>query len=587
MTNARNIVPVFLIAFLLPSSFHTALARKIKKAGNSSVATRQNDEKFNLYYLESVVQREKGNATAQFDLLKRALEIRPDAPEALFDLAQVASQNGIMETARIEALYKKAIEKSPANTFYLETFGKYEMKTGNFKEAIPIFDKLTQNELKRVAAYQMLVAIYERQQDFDNMSATLDKWEKAEGSSEELQNMKMRTCFQMKHYEEGFRIADRLIRENPDNDYYPIACAEAYLQKDDTASAWKTYEKAVTANPGSLSAQLFRVYYFQHTQNEPMLLEACESVILSEQQPSELRVSMAQSLISNLKGTKQENRIARIFRQLWQQPMNDTKLPELYGQYLASKNAPDTAFIPCMKKILEVDPTNESARLTLIQDRLNNRDYKAAADMCNEGLKYNPRKLLYYHIGGGALFQQRRMAESLQMFSKGRPYIAATKDKEIVSGFYASYADALHESGKHREAYACYDSALVYNPSNVVCLNNYAYFLSLAEERLDLAEQMSARALKIEPDNPTYIDTYAWILFVRKDYEQARAYIEQALKLIKNEKDDASLYEHAGDIYIQLGRKKEARQAWKKALQLGSSSTTLRQKIKKSKYIRQ
>ena len=582
----RTIATIILLAFLLPSTFQPTFARKAKKLNKTSAIATLDDEKFNLYYLESVLQREKGNLTAQFNLLRRALEIKPNAPEALFDLAEVASQSEILEPEQIEALYKKATEKSPDNTFYLESYGKYEMKNGNFKEAIPIFRQLSHNELKRATAYQMLVTIYERQQDFDNLIATLDEWEKAEGGSEEIQNMKMKTCFQMKHYEEGFKIASQLIKENPDNDYYPIACAEAYLQKGDTTTAWDTYEKAIQKNPGSLSAQLFRVYYFQYTQNEPQLLDACESVILNAQQPSDIRVSLAQGLISNLKGTKAENRITQIYKKLWQQPMSDTRLPELYGQYLASKNAPDTAYIPCMKKILEINPANESARLTLIQDRLNHRDYKAAAGLCSEGIKLNPRKLLYYYLGGGALFQQKHIDESLQMFSNGTHYVSTTKDKEIVSGFYSAYADALHESGKIRESYACYDSALVYNPSNIVCLNNYAYFLSLAEERLDQAEQMSARTLKIEPDNPTYIDTYAWILFVKKDYEQARAYIEQALKLVKDEKEDASLYEHAGDIYIQLKRKKEARQAWKKALQLGSNSTTLRQKIKKSKYIR-
>ena len=509
---------IFVLGTLQP-----AFARKEKKGKATQAAAAQTDEKFNKYYLESIVQREKGNLTAQFDLLQRALKIKPDAPEALFDLAQVAARKAVMKPEEIEALYKKAIDKSPTeNPFYLETFGKYAMAAGNYQEAIPIFKKLAANELKRETAYQMLVAIYEQQQDHDNLLATLNEWEKAVGSSEELLNMKMKALFRMKRIDEGIAIADQLIRENPDNDYYPIARAEAYLQKGDTTSAWKAYEEVIKTNPGNLSAQMFRIYYFQTTHNEQQLLNACEAVILNEAQPTGLRVSIAQSFISNIKGTNNEKRIDNLFRQLWQQPMDDAQLPELYGQYLTSKNAPDSAYLPCMKKLLEINPANDHARLVLIQDRLNNRDYQTAADMCQEGIKYNPRRLLYYHIGGGALYQQKRIAEALQMFSKGVPYTATTKDKDIVSNFYASYADALHEGGDSRKAYACYDSSLVYNPANVICLNNYAYFLSLSGERLDEAEQMSARVLKLEPDNPTYIDTYAWILFVRKDYEQAR-----------------------------------------------------------------
>ena len=78
---------------------------------------------------------------------------------------------------------------------------------------------------------------------------------------------------------------------------------------------------------------------------------------------------------------------------------------------------------------------------------------------------------------------------------------------------------------------------------------------------------------------------FSWILFMCKNYDQARTYIEQALKLVKGENsEDASLYEHAGDIYIQLGRKKEAQEAWQKAMKLGSTSKLLKKKIKTSKY---
>ena len=84
--------------------------------------------------------------------------------------------------------------------------------------------------------------------------------------------------------------------------------------------------------------------------------------------------------------------------------------------------------------------------------------------------------------------------------------------------------------GQLDQAYKAYDEALKYNDKNVVVLNNYSYFLSLEKKDLKKAERMSAQCIKLEPDNATYLDTYAWIFFVQGNYTLAKIYIESALE---------------------------------------------------------
>ena len=120
------------------------------------------------------------------------------------------------------------------------------------------------------------------------------------------------------------------------------------------------------------------------------------------------------------------------------------------------------------------------------------------------------------------------------------------------------------------EAYAAYDSALVYNPNNIATLNNYAYYLSVERKDLDKAEEMSYRTVKAEPENATYLDTYAWILFEKERYTEARIYIEQAMR---NGGDTSQvIVEHCGDIYYMLDEKDKALEYWKKAEGMGSQS---------------
>lgn len=94
---------------------------------------------------------------------------------------------------------------------------------------------------------------------------------------------------------------------------------------------------------------------------------------------------------------------------------------------------------------------------------------------------------------------------------------------------------------------------------------------------------MSYKTIKKEPANPTFLDTYAWILFLQERYEEANIYIDQAIK--NDTTPSGVLFEHAGDIYYHVGKKKEASEAWQKAVELGDKSATLKRKIELQKYI--
>ena len=87
-----------------------------------------------------------------------------------------------------------------------------------------------------------------------------------------------------------------------------------------------------------------------------------------------------------------------------------------------------------------------------------------------------------------------------------------------------------------------------------------------------------------EPDNATYLDTYAWIFFKQGNYSLARIYLQNALD--KTKEPSAELFEHYGDILFMLGEVDEAVTYWQKALEAGSESAELLQKkIKNKKYI--
>ena len=116
-------------------------------------------------------------------------------------------------------------------------------------------------------------------------------------------------------------------------------------------------------------------------------------------------------------------------------------------------------------------------------------------------------------------------------------------------------------------AFKMYDEVLKINPNDVLVLNNYSYFLALRGERLEEAEEMISRAVSLNPNNGTFLDTYAWVLFKRKNYSLAKFYIRSAIE--DEQSVSGVLYEHYGDILYMNGEKEEAVKMWQKAMQVG------------------
>jgi tetratricopeptide (TPR) repeat protein len=240
--------------------------------------------------------------------------------------------------------------------------------------------------------------------------------------------------------------------------------------------------------------------------------------------------------------------------------------------------------------MLAIEPEHDTARNQLLSYAVQENDTAAIKQVCLPAVAYSAADPLYYYYLGIVYFQQKQYEEAVQTLSKGLERVKEDTPIDLISNSYTLLGDLYHDLGDDEKAYAAYDSCLIYNPEDVGALNNYAYYLSLNNHDLARAEEMSAKTIKAEPDNYTYIDTYAWILFMQKRYDEAKMQIDRALEVMGDtiEAEDSNIVEHAGDIYFKAGDKEGALRLWIKAEQLGNTEApdTLRRKIKTKKYIK-
>jgi tetratricopeptide (TPR) repeat protein len=182
---------------------------------------------------------------------------------------------------------------------------------------------------------------------------------------------------------------------------------------------------------------------------------------------------------------------------------------------------------------------------------------------------------------GIAYYQKKEYQQALATFHAGIALIPK-ENPGLLSDFYGQLGDTYFRIGEADKAFEAYEEALKYNDRNIGVLNNYAYYLSLLKKDLTKAERMSALAIKMEPDNATYIDTYAWVFFVQGNYLLAKMYIERALS--KDETNNAELTDHYGDILYMCGEKEKALEQWIKAREMGKNSPALERKIAEQTY---
>ena len=157
------------------------------------------------------------------------------------------------------------------------------------------------------------------------------------------------------------------------------------------------------------------------------------------------------------------------------------------------------------------------------------------------------------------------------------------QDNEIVNAkFYFNYGATAEQAGLYEKAADLLRKSIALDPANAAEAYNYLGYMWVDHNmHLEEAEGMIKRALQIEPNNGSYLDSLGWLEFKQGKFDQGLADLLRAAKNI--ERDDPIVYEHIGDTYLKLDRVPEALGAWQKALALDPQNKKLAEKIESTK----
>lgn len=558
-------------------------SRGVKPAVTRRVLSYNDEQRFKYFYLGAVDQQMKGNYAGAFDLLNHCQEINPDAAEVYFmrSAYHALLNNDSLSLADIQ----KAAELNPQNNVYLERLAGAYIGSGRYDEAIEAYEKLYANNHDRDDVLNVLIRLYGQQKDYDNMLQTINRLENLEGSSEEITLARMRVYSLKGDKQAELAELKDLSKKHPNDMNYRVMMGNWLLQNELPADALKEYEYVLAQEPDNLMAQMSMLDYYNAIGQDSLAAELQEKLVVSPSTPLNSKMTLMRGIVnSNEQQGGDSTEVLRIFRHILSQPQKTSDMWELQAAYMSLKQMPQDSIDNSLRGALEVAPDNAGVRLQLIQSKWKDQLFDDVISLCKPALEYNPDEMAFYYFLGLAYFQKDEKDKALHTFQLGVSQINSESNKEIVSDFYAIMGDILHEKGREQEAYVAYDSCLQWKDDNLGALNNYAYYLSEKGKDLQKAEKMSYRTIKAEPKNSTFLDTYAWILFMQERYEEANIYIEQAVQNDSTVSD--VILEHAGDISAKLGNMKKAVEWWEKARDAGGNSKVLIRKIKLRKYLK-
>ena len=546
----------YILAALVLVACRTAVPQQ-KETANASFAARQaltyeQQRQFDMLYLESVNQRNQLHFDAEYELLDQALKINPKASEALFDMGQLlvasAPFGDSLQVAKGDSLLKLAVELEPSNGYMRRIVAGRCIENEDYKTAAKLFEQILA-ENPNEENLELLVRLYFLNKDWSQALAGLERYENQYGKDESTVYNKFQLFCEMGREKEAFAMVEQYCAENPTDLAFRSFAGDLYLQKNRKDEGLKIYKEVLDKDSTNFYAQTSLMLYHQKNGNEAEYRRLLESCVLNPRTTNEARTQILFEVgTQSVKNQKADSTVVLdLFRKTFENKLGSSDVADLYATYLIECQCHVDSLEKPMKLILEAVPDFEQARFQLMRIYILRSDFIHAKTICQEGQVYQPQFLPYYYYEGVCLSLAGDKKGEADAYRRGVAHIDENSEKTDAADLYSAYAGVLYDAGKTKAAFQMYEKAVENNPEDLTLLNNYAYFLSEQNQSLDKAEEMSKVTVTAEPENPVFLDTYAWILYKRKQYRQAKIYIDAAMKYLK--KPDRTYTDHKRAIY--------------------------------------
>lgn len=524
----------------------------------------QRDDSFNYEYalIEAARQKTIGNINESIKLYQKCLEENPESALVYYELGSIYI--ALNQPDISEKLLRRAYELESDNYWYVLAYSQIL----NFQKEYKLLAQVLKDYLKidnNLRIKFSLANAYHNIGKERRALRILEGIEKNKGISEQVLLKKVEIYKQQKKFDKGEKELKKLLRIFPEAPEYNIIMAEFLEETSRMEKAVKFYKRAYQLDSTNLYAisNLADYYTGKGIMEEGLYFLnrafTLDDIKLEKKLSTIVYFLGKDELVKN--NRKEFEEVINTLMSKY--PDNTDILSIAYDFHREGENFQDAYMI--IRSLLEKNKDNYMLWQQAIYTASMLNKYNDIMEMGNEALTIFPNKKELKLFTGIAYFQNENFEQAYTYLVDG---YESGLDMGVQIQFLTFLAESSYKLKKVDESFYYFEELLLLQPDNYMVMNNYSYYMALEEITLERAEELSRKAINEYPQNPTYLDTYAWILFKLNRYEEAYDYISKA---VAKEIEDPDVYFHYAWILCKTGDKERSGEYFKKAQNSGFS----------------
>ena len=506
----------------------------------------------------------------------RCLAIDPDNAAVYYN--KVAAYRMMKNYPQAFACAQKMAELQPDNADYQELLISWLITHHRFDDAIAGYRQLLLRQPTNQFYLNNLLDLYIATERPQQQLEVLQRLEELNGVDEENSYNQIAVLQALNRPKKVEKQIQKLIRKFPNKTDHVILLGGFYLAVGKEKKALQCYDSQYAKDSTDGTVLAAYAHYYSAKGNDTLADDYMLRALNDRHYPFVNKVQWLRSHVATLLQAHDTLRADSLLYGIENMYPDEEDLQTLLYDYARVKH--DT--VACqnyLTQYLSRNPLDEEKWVQLLL--LNENNPQRMADIIKEAMAWFPNSSRWYYYKVALLVNDQRSLEAVEMLDA----LLNNDQTDNATRVWAltMKGDILQTMQRYKMAMACYEEVLRMAPDDISVKNNYAYLLACCGIDLAKAETLSSATVKAEPNSATFLDTYAWVLFMRGEYKLARFYQERAIAAA--ETLSSELLEHYGDILAQLGDIELAIAQWEKALTLNPQLQRLHEKIEKRQYI--
>ncbi len=490
--------------------------------------------------VDAMTQRQIGNEERAMALYRKLIAANPTYSAAYYEISVLMIEQGQIDSALV--MSKKAVELDNDNIWYLLQLTDVYDALNNKKNEALVWETIVKQHPDVLDYYYSLSECYLQNGEIEKSIEVLNRIEKKYGVSETISIQKKKIWESAGRNDKALEEIEKLANAMPQETRYNAMMAEVYMQKKDYKKAKAYYDQILANHPDDEYIHLSLAnYYLQTNDWDNGYKHLCKGISTPALECHE-KLSLITNFFSGeafyYSHTKESMALMSDLRKLCP---DDADIALCYGDLLMRQEQYEEA-AKMIGESLQTDSSRYEAweALLICLNAMPNSDDEMIQDYAQRAAKLFPLHILPHYLQALYSLQKDDYTTALKLLQRCERI--GFRRGYLEQQTYEMMADCYYHTEEYDKAWKYFDKSLAVDSKSISTLNNYAYFLAEQNIRLEKAEEMSRRTIAAEPDNATYLDTYAWILHKMGRDKEAIIYIERALK---NDTDDnKTLIEH-------------------------------------------